>query len=390
MMKRIVIVMAAMAAAGLVAAACTSSAPTSEPAAPASQDQVELTQEATTCPTEGEEFEVAKLYIEHNATDADTGVHGLFGGDAWTEVCVTAPDGRQILVVDPLDQLNDLAIADFFFESREPPNDEVSIEAVLAGFPEGDYTVAGTDFEGVARVGTAVFSHAIPAEPVILAPELAEDAEVADEAVGATTDLVVAWEPVTETIAGEPVRVSGYEVIITKEDHEDPNGLSRPVYDVHVGPDATSLGVPPEFFVPDEVYELEVIVIEQSGNQTIGLGFFTSAAVGAAEEAIEWEDDRTFVDPNQGVTIGWEAVTSPAGVEVEPYALQLFPVDPPEGEDPIALNIDYTLEVPADVTSVVIPPEILQRGVEYEFELMVIDASVNQTFAVGGFATSAS
>lgn len=29
------------------------------------------------CPEDGEEFETAKLYIEQNATDADTGVHGL-------------------------------------------------------------------------------------------------------------------------------------------------------------------------------------------------------------------------------------------------------------------------------------------------------------------------
>ena len=29
-----------------------------------------------TCPQEGEEMETALLYIEHNATDRDTGVHG--------------------------------------------------------------------------------------------------------------------------------------------------------------------------------------------------------------------------------------------------------------------------------------------------------------------------
>ena len=57
------------------------------------------------CPTEGEEWEDAKLYIEHNATDADTGVHGFFGGEAWRELCVADPDGNQIWLVDPQGQL---------------------------------------------------------------------------------------------------------------------------------------------------------------------------------------------------------------------------------------------------------------------------------------------
>jgi hypothetical protein len=70
--------------------------------------------------------------------------------------------------------------------------------------------------------------------------------------------------------------VTGYQVIITKVDHEDPNGFSRPVYDVHIGPEATSLSVPGEFFEPETVYELEVLALETSGNQTISVGFFTT------------------------------------------------------------------------------------------------------------------
>ncbi len=465
-------------------------------------DQVELTQDSPACPTEGEEFEVAKLYIEHNATDADTGVHGLFGGEAWTDLCLLAPDGTQILAVDPLEQFDDLAIADFFFESREPPNDEVSVDEILAEFPEGEYTVAGVDFEGVPRVGAATFTHDIPVEPTILWPELVEDPDEAEEVAISTSDLVVSWEPVTETLAGDPLTVTAYEVIVTMEDYDDPNGLSHPIYDVHVGPDATSLGVPSEFFEPDTVYELEVLVLEESGNQTIGLGFFMTATAGGDEEALEWEDgaeafielnatsgdvgfhsefggepwaaativdvdgneifrasnggslraqglagvmfesaepdfdelsledflarfpageymllgetiegeavaspmefshlipdapsllapaEDAVVDAEEGLTISWEPVTGPDGVEVEVYSVQLYPVDPPEGEDPIELNIDYTLEVPASVTEVAIPPEILMAGAEYELELMVVDAGGNRTFAVGTFATS--
>ena len=84
------------------------------------------------------------------------------------------------------------------------------------------------------------------------------------------------WEPVTQTIDGEPLELTGYEVIITDEAFEDPNGFSQPVYDVHLRPEATSLTVPPEFFTPGTVYELEVLALEASGNQTISLGFFST------------------------------------------------------------------------------------------------------------------
>lgn len=230
------------------------------------------------CPREGVLFETAYLYIEHNATDADTGVHGLFGGEAWSELCIWDPSGELILSVQPKGSLGELAISDLFFESREPPNDEHPIETLTAAFPEGEYTVGGTDFEGVARVGTATFTHDIPAAPVIATPEVVEDEEEGAENLVEREGLVVSWEPVAETLTGDPVTITAYEVIVTKVDHEDPNGFSRPIYDVHVGPEVTALPVVMEFLEPDTLYELEVLAIEVSGNQTISLGFFTTSS----------------------------------------------------------------------------------------------------------------
>jgi hypothetical protein len=226
------------------------------------------------CPIEGEVLETAKLYIEHNATDADTGVHGVFGGEAWSELCIWAPDGELIMVVDPQGPLGDLTVSDLFFESREPPNDEFTIDDLKAAFPEGDYTVGGNDFEGAPRVGMARFTHDVPAEPEITAPILSEDEKAAGQATVSAVGLVVTWNPVTEMVSGDSLMVTGFEVIVTKVDHDDPHGWSRPVYDVHVGPDATSLSVPEEFFEAGTVYELEVLVLEESGNQTISVGFF--------------------------------------------------------------------------------------------------------------------
>ena len=73
---------------------------------------------------------------------------------------------------------------------------------------------------------------------------------------------------------GKPVVITGYEVIVTKEVDDDPNGFSRPTYDVHVPATLNSLRVPEEFLEADTVYELEVLALEESGNQTISVGFF--------------------------------------------------------------------------------------------------------------------
>ncbi len=116
----------------------------------------------------------------------------------------------------------------------------------------------------------------MPAPPEIIAPALADDPEQPGAPVP-TDRMVVEWDPVTETVDGDPVTITGYQVIVTKENHDDRHGFSRPIYDVHVGPDQTSLSVPAEFLEPGTVYELEVLALERSGNQTISVGFFATA-----------------------------------------------------------------------------------------------------------------
>lgn len=218
----------------------------------------------------------AKLIIEYNATDGDMGVHGGFDDHGWSELCVYAPDGKRVLAVNPGGPLMDLTMAGIFFESREPPEDEWSFDDLKAAFPEGQYTVRGITFEEVSLTGEATFTHDVPEQPAIISPALSEDEETAAETSVAVDGLVIQWEPVTESIDGQPVTITGYEVIVTKVDHEDPHGFSQPIYDVHLPPERNSLSVPGEFLEPGTVYELEVLAIETSGNQTITTGFFTT------------------------------------------------------------------------------------------------------------------
>jgi hypothetical protein len=218
----------------------------------------------------------AKLFIEYMATDGDLGVHGLFDDQGWRELCVYDPRGTLVLQVTPQSQLRDLTLAGIFFESREPPLAEFSFDDLKTHFSAGEYTVVGTNYDGTGLVGAATFTHDLPAPPVITAPVVVEE-EAADEAVVSIDNLVVEWEDVTATVEGNPVTITGYEIIITKVEHEDPHGLSRPIYDVHVPADRNRLSVPIEFLESGTLYELEVLALEESGNQTITAGFFTTA-----------------------------------------------------------------------------------------------------------------
>jgi hypothetical protein len=217
----------------------------------------------------------AKLYIEFMSTGVDLGVHGFFDDHGWSELCVYDPSGALVLAVKPQSQLHDLTMAGIFFESREPMIEEMSFEDLMARFPEGEYTVVGTNHDGTGLTGAATFTHNIPAPPVITAPVLTEEDKIA-EVVHPIGDMVVAWEPVTETVDGEPVTIIGYEVIVTNMDGEHPHSFAQPIYDVHLPADRNNLLVPATFFQPDTQYEIEIVAIEESGNQTINNGYFTT------------------------------------------------------------------------------------------------------------------
>jgi hypothetical protein len=221
-------------------------------------------------PVKGKKVNIAtaKLIIEYNSTDDDIGVHGAFDDHGWSELCVYDPSGKQVLAVKPQAQLKDLTMAGIFFESREPPADEFSFEDLKAKFPEGQYQVRGITFEGKALTGSATFTHDVPAPSTITSP--------LEDAVVSTTDLVIEWEDVTETVDGGPITITAYQVIVTKVDHTDPHGFSQPIFDVHVPPDRNALTVPVEFLEPGTEYELEVLALEESGNQTITVSFFTT------------------------------------------------------------------------------------------------------------------
>jgi hypothetical protein len=272
-------VLAGAVASVIALAAVVFASGANEPASAGGEGNAARAADACDFPTTGKSREIAtaKLIIEYNATDADIGVHGAFEDDGWKRLCVFDPRGRPVLHVGPRGQLLDLTMAGIFFESREPPEEEFSFADLRAAFPEGEYAVRGVSFDGTNLVGSATFTHVVPAAPVITAPGLAEDPKGTRGNAVPLDGLAIDWDQVTRNVDGGPVSITGYEVIVTKEVADDPNGFSRPTYDVHVPPTVDRLSVPREFLQPNTVYEVEVLALEVSGNQTISVGFFKTA-----------------------------------------------------------------------------------------------------------------
>jgi hypothetical protein len=214
----------------------------------------------------------AKLNIEHNATDHDTGFQGAVDSEGWRRLDARGPDGR-VLRFQGLGSLGELGLTELFFETVEPENADVPIQRLLRNLPEGRYTFSGPGQEnGEATgptAGRALLTHDIPNGPQLVSP--------AEGATVPTRGVVADWEPVSQTITGEPTKIISYQLIIEQdvEPHRHMIGLPGSL-SMYLPPSVTEIDVPDGFLEPGTDYNWEVLAIERSGNQTLSSGTFTT------------------------------------------------------------------------------------------------------------------
>lgn len=215
-------------------------------------------------------LKAAKLNIEHNATDGDTGFQGFVDGEGWQSLVVSGPGG-EVLAIEGRGALAGLGLTELFFETVEPTNANVPIPDLLALLPEGSYTMAGPGVEAGEAVGpmsgVAWLTHAIPAGPELLTP--AEDAVVSPDSA-----LEMSWKPVTQTIDGAEVAIIAYQLIVEKNEEPPAHMIGKIGLSMVLPPSVTSIAVPREFLEPGTGYSWEVLAIEESGNQTLSSGEF--------------------------------------------------------------------------------------------------------------------
>ena len=211
----------------------------------------------------------AKLNIEHNATDRDTGFQGFVDSEGWRRLDVRGPRGK-VLTLKGRGALGNLGLTELFFETVEPENKDTSIKRMLAKLPEGNYRIAGTAQENGKRAGRtagkALLTHDIPAGPRLVSP--------AEGATVPTRGAVADWEPVSKTITGKPARIIAYQLIIEKDADPPRHMIGKFGLSMYLPPSVTSIDVPDGFLEPGTAYNWEVLAIERSGNQTLSSGSF--------------------------------------------------------------------------------------------------------------------
>lgn len=204
-------------------------------------------------------FADAELIVEVNATDGDAGLQLFADAGPWRRFELYKPDGSKILDVTASGDLRDYGLTELFSESSEPPFTEFPLSQFKELWPEGRYRFRGETVEGQDLVGSVVLSHDIPAGPRITSPR--------EDSVVGTEDLEVRWQGVPEP-AG--IDVAGYQVLVIDEDR------GRELA-VDLGPGARRLEVPEQFVRPETEYKVEVLAIDDSGNQTLTELIFRTA-----------------------------------------------------------------------------------------------------------------
>jgi hypothetical protein len=211
----------------------------------------------------------AKLNIEHNATDRDTGFQGFVDSEGWRQLDVRGPRGK-VLTFKGRGALGKLGLTELFFETVEPENRHTSIKNMLAKLPQGNYKIAGPGQENGERVGRtagkAWLTHDIPAGPRLVSP--------AEGATVPTQGVVADWEPVSTTIKGKPVTIIAYQLIIEKDVDPPRHMIGKFGLSMYLPSSVTSIQVPDGLLEPGTAYNWEVLAIERSGNQTLSSGSF--------------------------------------------------------------------------------------------------------------------
>jgi len=244
---------------------------------------------------DGEEmsFSVANIFFELNDTDGDLGIHALIDGDPWKWVKIEGPNERTLLWVSTWSKLRRHGLTELFFESAEPPFDELSPRRFFRRFPAGEYEIEGRTLEGDELESEVMVTHMMPAPPEFTITDASEtsldsDAECGDEddLPVLSGDVTIEWEPVETsheeigTPKGSPaIGIVRYQVVTECED-DDENVY---VFSVDVPPsdESMSVTVPEGFFGEDMECKVEVLAREASGNQTAVEGC-----------PFEWEEDE--------------------------------------------------------------------------------------------------
>jgi hypothetical protein len=244
-------------------------------------------------------FKLAEIYFETNGSACDMGIQIVFDTEGIKSGKFKDPNGRVVHEIRTRGGLEDIGgQTEGFLEGVEPvimeladanvdcerDDEEISLEELFEMFPAGFYEFEGRTVDGEIFDDESELTYDVPDGPVLGLPDDPDGLILQDS----TMPLDINWAPVTMTIPGllpndeqAPVMIVGYQVLV----FDGNAGESPQEFNVVVpgdpdggctNPTDLCVTVPPQFLQPGTEYEIEVLAIEVSGNQTITEGSFST------------------------------------------------------------------------------------------------------------------
>ncbi len=211
----------------------------------------------------------AKIIIEHNATDNDTGFQAFVDADGWEKLEIIGPKGL-VAEFQGRDAVGELGMTELFMESHEPENVKMPIVELLAKMPAGNYEfrAAASKLGGQSGVmtGKALLTHKIPAGVKLIEP--------AKDAIVPRADLKMRWQGTGKALDGSDIKLISYQLIVEKVEEPHPNMIGKRGLSMHLPASVTEMTVPAAVLEAGAEYKWEVLAIEESGNQTLTEGTF--------------------------------------------------------------------------------------------------------------------
>ncbi len=219
------------------------------------------------------EFDEAQLFFELNDTDGDLGIHSLIDGDAWKSLEVEGPTEEQLLNVWVRGNLRKQGLTEFFFESAEPPFDELSPADFLKRFPQGIYEIEAVTLEGDELEAEIMLSHVLAGPPRSVKVNGKKSAANCDAVLPVVSQPVtVDWSKVTKshpTIGTPNVEVNVQLYQFVGEIDREGKVPDEIAFIVDLPPTVTQFQLPVDFTkLSDGEVKFEIITKLDNGNQT--------------------------------------------------------------------------------------------------------------------------
>jgi hypothetical protein len=210
-------------------------------------------------------FSEAQIFLELNNTDGDLGIHASIDGGPWTDLEIEGPNGRSLLNILSAGKLRSQGLTQLFFESAEPPFDELPPAEFFRRFPEGRYEIEARTQDGGTLAGTDFLSHVLAAPPdnISLSGAVAADSCDDEPLPIVSTPLTIRWDPVTQSHPEigrrGAIKIAGYQLFVERPGVKLSLDLPPTVTSFEVPAGVTSLG---------NDFKFEIIARTDTGNNT--------------------------------------------------------------------------------------------------------------------------